>query len=69
MTLKINLAKWWILFAAIFMFLSFAITLPSVSAQEGTPPIPTATPTGTRGAETGKSLTNTFNTYNLTLET
>ena len=57
MTLKINLAKWWILFAAIFMFLSFAITLPSVSAQEGTPPIPTATPTGTPAPETEESPT------------
>lgn len=47
MKLKTNLAKWWILFAIIFVFISFAITLPSVSAQEGTPPIPTATPTGT----------------------
>ena len=47
MTLKTNLVKWWIAFVALFMFISFAITLPAVSAQEGTPPIPTATPTGT----------------------
>jgi len=31
---------------------SFAITLPTVSAQEGTPPVPTATPTGTPVPET-----------------
>lgn len=52
MTLKTNLVKWWIAFVALFMFISFAITLPAVSAQEGTPPIPTATPTGTLAPET-----------------
>ncbi len=62
MTLKTNLAKWWIVFFALFMFISFAITLPTVSAQEGTPPISTATPIGTPGAETEKPSTNIFNT-------
>lgn len=42
MKLKTNLNRWWILLVAIFLFVSFALTLPSVSAQEGTPPIPTA---------------------------
>ncbi len=57
MKLKTNLNRWWILLVAIFLFLSFALTLPSVSAQEGTPPIPTATPTGTPAPETEESPT------------
>lgn len=69
MRLNIDSIKWWIGLAVAALFISFAITLPSVSAQEGTPPVPTATPTGTLGAETGKPLTNTFNTYNLTPRT
>ena len=59
MKLKTNLNRWWILLVAIFLFLSFALTLPSVSAQEGTPPIPTATPTGTPTPETEEPPTTT----------
>jgi hypothetical protein len=59
MKLKTNLNRWWILLVAIFLFVSFALTLPSVSAQEGTPPIPTATPTGTPTPETEEPPTTT----------
>ncbi|MBI3163164.1 MAG: hypothetical protein HYZ24_00660 [Chloroflexi bacterium] len=44
--------KWLFIILVTSLFVSFSITLPSVSAQEGTPSIPTATPTGTPGAET-----------------
>jgi hypothetical protein len=47
--------KWLIGILIVFLFISFSITLPSVSAQEGTPPIPTATPTGTLVLETEES--------------
>lgn len=46
MELKNKNVAWWMGFTVISLLISFAITLPSVSAQEGTPPIPTATPTG-----------------------
>jgi len=47
-----NSIKWLVGFVIIFLFINFAITLPSVSAQEGTPSFPTATPTGTPILET-----------------
>ncbi len=48
--------KWLFIVLATFLFVSFSITLPSVSAQEGTPPIPSATSTGTVVLETEEPL-------------
>jgi hypothetical protein len=47
MKLNTNTIQYSTGFLVLVLFISFAITLPSVSAQEGTPSIPTATPTGT----------------------
>ncbi|MCL4271906.1 MAG: hypothetical protein KJZ72_20270, partial [Anaerolineales bacterium] len=49
---NMNIIKWLIGLLALALFISFGITLPNVSAQEGTLPVPTATPTGTLVPET-----------------
>lgn len=59
MKLNINTIKWSTGLLILALFISFAITLPSVSAQEGTPPIPTATPTSTPASETEEPPTAT----------
>ena len=52
MKLNMNTIQWSIGLLALALFISFGITLPNVSAQEGTPPVPTATPTSTLVPET-----------------
>lgn len=49
---NMNIIKWLIGLLALALFISFGITLPNVSAQEGALPVPTATPTGTLVPET-----------------
>lgn len=51
--------KWLFIILVTSLFVSFSITLPSVSAQEGTPPVPTATPTSTPASETEEPPTAT----------
>ena len=43
----LNIFKWFVAVFALSMFWGFSLTLPSVSAQEGTPPTSTETPIGT----------------------
>jgi hypothetical protein len=59
MKLNMNTIQWSVGLLALALFISFGITLPNVSAQEGTPPVPTATPTSTPASETEEPPTAT----------
>jgi len=68
MKLNMNTIKWSIGLLAFALFISFGITLPTVSAQEETPPVPTATPTGTLVPETEEPSIPTATQTEMTAE-